>query len=471
MTFNKQKKILLLLSVPLSLCGFMMSTQVSTPAAEKPNIIFILADDLGYGDLGAYGQKKIKTPNLDKMAANGMKFTDFYTGNTVCAPSRCALMTGKHMGHAYIRGNGEIPLRAEDVIIAQKLKTAGYRTGMFGKWGLGVAGTPGAPNLKGWDSYFGLTHHVDAHFQQPDTLWQIKNKALVPVPNPAKAFANELFTQHALTFMQEKSEQPFFMYLAFTIPHAELRGPQRVLNAYMDGSGKSVFAPEKPWKDGQHYGGQPNPKAAYAGLVTAVDDYVGLVLMKLEEMGMAENTIVMFASDNGTHLEGGRNLQDVEFFASSGPLKGVKRDMYDGGIRTPFLVQWKSKIAPASTTNHVGAFWDVAATAYELAGLPATKDTDGVSFVPTLLQKNQPKHEYLYWEFYERGFDQAVRMGDWKAVKRSQNGGKIELYNMKTDIQESKDVAAANPAVVSKMENVLKEAHVKSEIFPLAKKK
>lgn len=471
MTLFKLKNTLLLLGLLGVLGAFvMLRKEKPSVAPAKPNIIFILADDLGYGDLGSYGQKLIKTPNLDKMAANGMKFTDFYTGNTVCAPSRCALMTGKHMGHAYIRGNGEIPLRAEDVIIPMQLKTTGYRTGIFGKWGLGVKGTAGEPQLKGWDEFYGLTHHVAAHYQQPDTLWTIRNKQLVQVPNTGKAYANDLFTENALSFLDANARQPFFMYLAFTIPHAELHLPQRYLNGYLTSAGQSVFQPEKPWADGQHYGGQPNPRAAYAGLVTAVDDYVGQVMKKLEDLGIAENTIVMFASDNGTHIEGGRIMEDVAYFNSSGPLQGVKRDMYDGGIRTPFLVQWKGKVPAGKVSNHVGTFWDVPATVYKLAGLKSDPTTDGVSFLPTLMQKKQTPHEYLYWEFYERGYNQAARMGDWKAVKRNKNGNKLELYNLKKDINEQTDVAASNPDQVRKMEEVLLKAHTKSEIFPLKKK-
>lgn len=444
------------------------------PNAARPNIIFILADDMGYGDLGCYrsakaGQPFIRTPNLDKMASRGLKFTDFYTGNTVCAPSRCALMTGKHMGHAYIRGNGEIPLRAEDVIIPERLKTAGYRTGMFGKWGLGLQGNAGSPQLKGWDEYFGITNQKAAHFQQPKVLWAIRNQELVQVPNPDNAYANDLFTQHALTFLDANAETPFFMYLALTFPHAELHVPQRYLNMYLTADGKSIFQPENAWPDGQHYGGQPNPKAAYAAMVTAVDDYVGQVMIKLQELGIEKSTIVMFASDNGTHIEGGRTMDDVAYLKSSGPLQGVKRDLYEGGIRTPFLVQWTGHVPAGKVTDHLGAFWDVPATLYELARLKAASDTDGLSFLPTLLQKKQKKHGYLYWEFYERGYDQAARMGNWKAIKRGANESRLELYNLKTDLSEQHDVAAGNPKVVAKMEAILVEAHTKSEIFPLKK--
>ncbi len=400
-----------------------------------------------------------------------MKFTDFYTGNTVCAPSRCALMTGRHMGHAYVRGNGEVPLRAGDLVIPENLKTTGYRTGMFGKWGLGMEGTTGAPHRKGWDEFYGLMNQRAAHFQQPDSMWTIENRKLVQVPNTKNAYANDLFTQKALTFLDANAQSPFFLYLSFTIPHAELHLPQRYLDPYLTVEGNSIFQPETPWPDGQHYGGQPNPKAAYAGMVSAVDDYVGQVRRKLRELGIEENTIIMFASDNGTHIEGGRRMEDVNYLASSGPLQGVKRDMYDGGIRTPFLVSWKGKIAGGTTSDHLGAFWDVPATIYALAGLGSEKDADGISFLPTLLQQKQKPHAYLYWEFYEQGYDQAARMGDWKAVKRGTNGSKLELFNLKSDLAERENVANQNPEIVAKMEKVLREAHEQSDVFPLKSKK
>ncbi|GAB2770735.1 arylsulfatase [Rhabdobacter roseus] len=454
-----------------ALFAFTYSKKETRKVPAKPNFIFILADDLGYGDLGCYGQKRIQTPHLDQMAANGVRFTDFYTGSTVCAPSRCALMTGKHMGHAYVRGNGEIPLRAEDVVIPERLKTVGYTTGMFGKWGLGLAGNAGAPPLKGWDEFYGHTHHVAAHFQRPDSLWTIRDGQLVPEAQPKGTFANEVFTNKALAFLQDHQKEPFFLYLAFTIPHAELHLPPKYLAPYLDQNGQSTFAPEKPWADGQHYGGQPNPKAAYAGLVTSIDDYVGKVLQKLKALGLEENTVVLFASDNGTHVEGGRTSADVEYFQSSGPLRGVKRDLYDGGIRTPLLVQWKGHAPRGKVSRHVGAFWDVPATLYELAGAAAGAELDGISLVPSILQKGtQPRHEYLYWEFYERGFDQAVRQGDWKAVKQRDKGNTLELYNLKTDPGETQNVAAKYPELVARLEQILRQAHVKSPIFPLAKK-
>lgn len=467
---------LLLFTILLGgLCSVALQPQQPSPKVAKPNIIFILADDLGYGDLGCYripdaGKPLIKTPNLDRMAANGMRFTDFYTGSTVCAPSRCTLMSGRHTGHAYIRGNGEIPLRTEDTIMPQRLKTAGYRTAMFGKWGLGMKQNTGSPERKGWDDFYGITNHVAAHFQQPDTLWTIQNGTLIPVSNPKKNFANDLFVENALGFLETSARKPFFMYLALTIPHAELHLPPRYLSQYMTPDGQSRFAPETPWADGQHYGGQPNPRAAYAGMVTAIDDYVGQVMAKLKVLGIDKNTIVVFASDNGTHIEGGRTMGDVAYFQSSGPLQGVKRDMYDGGIRTPFLVQWTGTIRPGQVSKHIGAFWDVSNTVSELAGIAPDRQSDGLSFVPTLLNKKQPEHDYLYWEFYERGYDQAVRMGNWKGVKLSKTGSKLALFDLTSDIAEQTDVAAAHPDVVQKLEQALANAHVKSSIFPLKKK-
>lgn len=465
---KKRLPLLFVCAVALGLTSAIWTSPVPSQRTKQPNIIFILADDLGYGDLGCYGQRHIKTPNLDRMAAEGMRFTDFYTGSTVCAPSRAVLMTGQHTGHTYIRGNGEIPLREQDEILPQWLKKAGYTTALFGKWGLGNVRQSGSPEKKGWDTFYGLTHHVAAHYQQPDTLWQIQQKTLVPVANTKKEYANELFTQQALGYLEKAGERPFFMYLALTIPHAELRLPRPQLTPYLTADGSSIFAPEKPWADGQHYGGQPTPKAAYAGLVTAVDQYVGLLMQKLEERGLAENTVVFFASDNGTHAEGGRTLADVAFFNSSGPLRGIKRDLYDGGIRTPFLARWKGKIPAGKVSSHIGAFWDIAPTALELAGSKPTAPTDGISFVPTLLaKKNQKQHPYLYWEFYERGFDQAIRKEQWKAIRTSRNQNKMELYDVRKEPAEQTDLADQYPEVAREMVRLMDTTPTKSPIFPL----
>lgn len=460
----------LLLSVLFT--GLLTTVWFATPTlaqsgSRKPNIIFILADDLGYGDLGCYGQQKIKTPRLDRMAAEGMRFTQFYTGSTVCAPSRAALMSGRHTGRVYIRGNGEVPLRPQDEILPQQLKRAGYATGMFGKWGLGHWGTEGEPQKKGWDQFFGQLHHVAAHFQRPDTLYQIANGRLSPAIMPKGTFANDAFTGAAVRFIGQHRQQPFFMYLAFTVPHAELHVPERYVKPYQNADGTSVFGPEKPHPDGQHYGPQAQPRAAYAAMVSSVDDYVGKVLDELKKQGLDNNTLVVFASDNGTHVEGGRTRADAEFFRSSGPLRGIKRDLYDGGIRTPFVVRWPGGIRAGQTSDFAGAFWDVLPTFCDLAGVKSAVPTDGVSIVPTLTGRpaQQATHEYLYWEFYEKGFSQAVRQGDWKAIRQfGPNGAvKTELYNLKNDLAEANDLAERYPERVQALQALMKQAHTRPE--------
>ncbi len=433
----------------------------------QPNIIFILADDLGYGDLGSYGQQRIKTPNLDKMAKDGLRFTQFYAGSTVCAPSRASLMTGIHTGHAYIRGNGEVPLRETDIILPQLLKKQGYTTGMFGKWGLGLKGTPGVPEKKGWDYFTGYLHHVEGHYQQADSIWKMTNGSTKKIPLLNSDYVNEVFTRSAIDFIDQHKNTPFYLYLAFTLPHAELKVQDRYLKQYLQPDGQSVFAPEKANPPGLHYGPQAFPKAAYAAMITSVDDYVSWIFKKLAQSGLEENTIVFFSSDNGTHLEGGRTLADATgFFKSSGPLRGVKRDLYEGGIRVPMIARWKNTIMPNNTTNHIGAFWDMAPTISALAGGQAPALTDGTSFLPTLLgNKNQPVHKGLYWEFYEKGFKQAVREGDWKAIRFYKNGKpeRTELYNLKNDLNETTNVASSFPEQVKALESVMDKEHTTSE--------
>ena len=454
-----------------------------------PNIIFILADDLGYGDLGVYGQKHIRTPNIDRLARKGMRFTDFYAGSTVCAPSRAALMTGQHTGHVYVRGNGEVPLRENDTTLAQRLKAAGYVNGMVGKWGLGLQGTTGTPERKGWDYFSGHLHHIEGHYQRPDSAWQIINGQSVRVPLPAGKYANEWFKDEALRFIQlqgmtplkrlqqssnssvfsnsptaSNTAKPFFLYVSFTLPHAELKTNPKYLRKYIR-RGQSIFGDEKAHPPGQHYGPQPYPKAAYAAMVTEMDDYVGEIMKQLRKAGLEENTIVIFASDNGTHVEGGRTKEDaMETFRSSGKLRGVKRDLYEGGIRIPFIVSWKNRIMAGSVNPYNGAFWDMPATFAELAGLSAPGG-DGISFLPALLGNAQPSHEFLYWEFGEGGFKQALRQGNWKAIRYYSNGqpDRTELFDLSTDIGEQNDLADSEPAKVKEMERLMDRARRTSE--------
>ncbi|OKL40096.1 arylsulfatase [Pontibacter flavimaris] len=458
------------LFILLALIGFSCRSAApeteGTITAAKPNIVFILADDLGYGDIGPYGQTKIKTPNLDKMAEQGRRYTQFYAGSTVCAPSRAALMTGQHTGHGYIRGNGEVPMRATDIALPKLLKESGYTTGMVGKWGLGLEGTTGVPEQQGWDFFTGHLHHLEGHKQQADSLWRLADGTSTKVPVPQGSFVNDIFTEDALAFIEEQKSNPFFLYVSYTLPHAELKVQDKYMQPYLTADGGSIFAPEVAQKPGQWYGPQPYPKAAYAAMVTAMDDYVGQIMQKLKEQGLAENTLVIFTSDNGTHIEGGRTLADaMEAHKSSGPLRGVKRDLYEGGIRVPFIAYWEGKIKPG-TSDYIGAFWDLLPTFTQLAGSASPESIDGISIVPDLLgKKEQPQHQALYWEFGEGGFKQAVRQGDWKAIRFYKNGQpeRTELYNLSTDIGEQNNLAAANPEKVKELEQLMEQMRTPAE--------
>lgn len=423
-----------------------------------------MADDLGYGDIGSYGQKMIRTPYLDSMAKKGMRFTQFYAGSTVCAPSRASLMTGQHTGRTYIRGNGELPLRTADSVLPQFLKQRGYVNGMTGKWGLGLQHTEGAPEKKGWDFFVGHLHHVEGHFQKTDSIWKMINGESRKVAVDTTTYLNELFTDAAIDFISENRRQPFFLYVSFTLPHAELEVPDRFLRLYQDGKGRSLFAPEQPHPAGQHYGPQPQPKAAYAAMVSSMDDYTGRILRHLKKMGLEQNTIVIFTSDNGTHREGGRLLADTAVFHSSGPLRGLKRDLYEGGIRVPFIVQWPGQVPANSVAGHPLAFWDILPTLAAITGIPAGT-ADGISFLPALQGKTQEQHPFLYWEFYEGGFKQAVRQGDWKAIRfyKSRQPVRTELYNLAADLGETRDLSLQHPAVVKNMEQLMDQAHHPSE--------
>lgn len=473
MLYRKINKVVLSVCVLalLQACNSRPEKKEQNTPQPRPNIVFILADDMGIGDLGCYGQEYIKTPNIDRMAREGIRFTQFYAGSTVCAPSRASLMTGQHTGITHVRGNGEYPLPETDTIIPQLLQKEGYNTAMFGKWGLGLEGTTGEPQKKGWNHFTGHLHHVDAHYQQPDSLWRLRNGKLEKFDTPEGSYGNEIFTRKALDFIENQSqEQPFFLYLSFTVPHAELVVPQKYLKPYLDTNGQSKFTPETAWPDGKHYGPQPYPKAAYAAMVSSVDNYVGRVLRQLKKKGMAENTLVIFSSDNGTHVEGGRTMKDVAFFKSSGRYRGVKRDVYEGGIHEPFIAHWPGKIKPGTVSDHIGAFWDVLPTLAELGGVKKLpENTSGISFVPELLGKGQQAQpDYLYWEFYERGGKQAVRKQHWKAVRlnvKKDPDARIELYDLSSDPQEEHNVADDHPEIIREMENIMKEAHTPNPLF------
>ncbi|WP_240458412.1 MULTISPECIES: arylsulfatase [Sphingobacterium] len=434
--------------------------------AIKPNIIFILADDMGYGDIGSYGQKYIKTPVLDRLAAEGRRYTQFYAGSTVCAPSRASLMTGQHTGKVYIRGNGEIPLRSQDTIITQVLKRAGYTNGMVGKWGLGLAGTTGAPENKNWDFFTGFLHHIEGHFQLSDSIWSLQNGHSVKVKLDKDTYVNELFAKEAVSFIERNKDNPFFLYVSFTVPHAELKVPERYLQPYLDVDGTSVFAPEKAQPAGQHYGEQRYPKAAYAAMVTSMDDYTGWILAKLDELGISDNTLVIFSSDNGTHKEGGRTMDDIiRVFESTGGLRGVKRDLYEGGIRTPFIAKWPGHIKPGTVSDYMATFWDILPTFADIAQTQVPTNVDGISFSKELTSRRQKVNRPLYWEFNEGGFKQAVRLGDWKAIRFYKDGKpqRTELYNVVKDRSEKNDLSGQNKNKVKELERLMEKLRTESE--------
>jgi len=418
--------------------------QDTASVPPKPNIIFILADDLGYGDVGCYGQKIIRTPYLDRMAAEGVRFTDCYAGSTVCAPSRCSLMTGCHTGHARIRGNERYPLRPEDVTVAEILKDAGYATAVIGKWGLGEPETTGIPTRQGFDYWFGYLNQTHAHDYYPDYLWRNEEKVAIP----PGSYSHDLFTREALDFVRRSKDRPFFLYLAYTIPHAK--------------SGDLVNG--MPVPSDYPYSGEswPQVEKNHAAMITRLDRDIGRLFGLLADLGIDRNTIVFFSSDNGPHKEGGVS---PEFFDSNGPLRGIKRDLYEGGIRVPMIVRWPGVIRPGRESRQVWAFWDFLPTAAELAGGKTPDKIDGVSMMPALLGRRQRNHEYLYWEFHENCFAQAIRMGRWKAV-RNDLDKPIELYDLEADTAESRDLSAEHPALVRKMDRLMKEARTESEMWP-----
>jgi arylsulfatase A-like enzyme len=423
---------------------------------HPPNIIFILADDLGYGDLGCYGQRKIKTPNLDRLAAEGIRFTQCYAGSTVCAPSRSSLMTGQHTGHTRIRGNQAYPLQSGDMTVAEVLKKAGYNTGALGKWALGLPNTTGTPGKKGFDEFFGFISQTHAHDYYPTNIWRNDDILLLDVNtnNQRRVYIHDQFTRAATNFIRINKNFPFFLYLAYTIPHAHNELTKKT------GNGMEVPSDEPYAKEDW-----PQPEKNKAAMITRMDRDIGNILAILKGHKLETNTVIFFTSDNGPHKEGG---VDPEFFNSSGPLRGIKRDMYEGGIRVPMIVRWTGRIQPGQVSDFPWAFWDFLPTAADIAGvkekMPA--NIDGQSVLPTLLGKKQPSHEFLYWEFHEKGSKQAVRIGDWKAVRLAMDKP-LELYDLKRDLGETNNVAAAHPDVVAKIETYLKTARTNSPRWPL----
>ena len=443
---------------------------------KKPNIIYIIADDLGYGDLGCYGQKIVKTPNLDRIRAEGIKFTQHYSGSTVCAPSRCVLMTGQHTGHASVRGNGKWqpegqgPIAKDIPTVAELLKDAGYTTGAFGKWGLGGPGSGAEPNDRGFDYWYGFNCQALAHNYYPDYLWKNRKKVMLEGNKGGKCgqFSHSLIAEEALNFIKRSKDKPFFAFMPFTIPHAELAAPKEAMDVY-DGKIKETKPyrnPSSPYVAKGGYNAQAKPHTAFAAMVTLMDKNIGRIMALLKELNIDDNTIVMFTSDNGPHLEGGA---DPNFFDSNGPLKGFKRDLYEGGIRAPMIARWPGRIKPNTQTDHISAFWDVLPTMCEIANIKPSKNIDGISFAPTMFGKKQKTHEYLYWEFHEQGGKQAVRMGKWKGIRLrvfKNPNGPIELYNLETDIGEENNIADKHPDIVAKISRIMKEARVHNDEWP-----
>ena len=447
---------------------------------EKPNIVYILADDLGYGDVGYLGQQKFDTPNIDKLAAEGMVFTQHYSGSTVCAPSRSALLTGIHTGHTAIRGNKEVrpegqhPMPAETFTLAEMLKEAGYKTSVYGKWGLGFPGSEGDPNMQGFDEFYGYNCQRVAHNYYPYHLWHNQEKVILK-GNEGKGqgvYVPDLIHEKAITFIEQNKDNPFFMFYASALPHAELLLPEEYITPYKGKllpETKHVGVDDGPTYKNGGYGSQDHPHAAFAAMIHHLDAQVGDIINKLEELGIADNTLVVFTSDNGPHSEGGA---DPEYFDSNGIYKGFKRDLYEGGVHVPMIVKWPNTIKAGSTTDHISAFWDIMPTFADVTGVQVADDLDGISFLPTLLGKEtQKKHEYLYWEFHEKGGRTAIRKGKWKGVKYHvlKNPKKrIELYNLEVDPGEENNVAAQHPELVAELTKLMQEARTPSEIFQFA---
>ncbi len=442
---------------------------------RKPNIIYIMADDMGYNDLACYGAPRIQTPNIDNMAAEGIRFTHHYAGTSVCAPSRSALMTGLHTGHTPVRGNlqwepyGQFPLPENTVTVASVLKKAGYKTALIGKWGLGVEGTSGDPLKQGFDSYYGYLCQVMAHNHAPEYLMDNGKKVytgnkvqytdtshwtkgLGSYPLEIKQFSQELLTQRALDFIEENREKPFFLYLSVIIPHDN--GEAQEGKRYSDIPSFEPYE-KNDWSESEK---------GYAAMITYLDKGVGKILEKLKKLGLDENTLVIFTSDNGGDAPG-------SFYSECNqPFRGHKRDLYEGGIRVPFIARWPGKIPPGKETNHVSAFWDFMPTACELAGVESPTNTDGISYLPSLLGRSQPKHNHLYFEFHEQGGKQALIKDNWKLIRLNVNNmelSSLELYNLDTDPGEQKNLAALMPEKVAELLPMFQQNHVESSWFEL----
>jgi arylsulfatase A-like enzyme len=457
-------------------------------ATDRPNIIYILADDLGYAELGCYGQKIIKTPNIDRIASEGIRFTQHYSGQTVCAPARCSLMTGLHMGHAFIRDNadpkgrvtdesrslfpGQYPIPDTAVTVAEVLKERGYATAAYGKWGLGYEGSSGDPLRQGFDDFGGFLCQRHAHNHYPRFLWKSVDMPGNDRVLTGKEYSQDYFTKWGLEFIRENRDNPFFLYLPFAIPHLSIQVPEESLAEYRG------IIPETEYRH-RGYLQHPYPHAGYAAMISHMDRDVGKIMDLVKSLGLDENTIILFSSDNGPTYDrlGG---SDSAYFESAGVFRGMKGSLYEGGIRVPLVARWPGQIEEGRTTDHVSAFWDILPTFSEIAGATTPKGLDGISFVPTLLGKaGQTSHKYLYWEFPAKGYggQQALRMGKWKAIRQNMlrrdgtataNAMVTQLYDLDGDPGETTNVAAENPQIVKEVEEMMDSAHEPSELFPFA---
>lgn len=462
----------LCLLLPLGATAQKQATPNATP--KTPNVIFILADDLGYGDVGCYGQKLIRTPHIDRLATEGMQMTDFYAGSTVSAPSRASLMTGLNTGHTQVRGNkeiapeGQMPMNPDRQTLGDLFKAAGYTTGIFGKWGLGFPGSGSEPQDRGFDTFYGYNCQRLAHYYYPTHLWSNREKVFFPENenNDCRTYSADLIHQNALAFIQSAAQagKPFFCMLTYTLPHAELNLPHDSKHyQYYN----QTLTP-RPWDGRDGYPMSDNAHASFAAMVSKMDDCVGDVCALLKQLGLDENTIVIFTSDNGPHREGGA---DPDYFDSNGPLRGIKRDLYEGGIREPMIVRWPAQIKPGSQSKTPGAFWDFMPTFASLLGQPLKGNTDGQSLLPVWQGETEKLDKWqnrpLYWEFHAYNGRQALRQGKWKLVVLDINKTpKVELYDLSKDLGETTDLSAKYPQKVKEMRDLMKRMRTPSAIYP-----
>ena len=482
LSYNKNVKITFILIIFALIVLFACTPQDSKNnqvQQKQPNVIYILADDLGYGDLSSYGQEKFTTPHIDQLAKEGLLFTKHYAGSTVCAPSRSSLLTGQHTGFTPVRGNieledGQLPLPDSTFTLAELFKAHKYKTGIFGKWGLGGISTEGNPLKQGFDEFFGYINQRLAHHYYPDYLWDNEEKQILEKNQGLSKgqYAPDLIHQKALAFIDKNKDAPFFLFYPSIIPHAELFAPEEYMNQFIrkypeTKSFKGTDEGEK-YKKG-NYGSQEHPRAAFAAMMTLLDDQVGELVQKVKDLGLEDNTIFVFTSDNGQHKEGG---QDAKFFNSNGELRGHKRDLFEGGVRVPMIVKWSNHVQPDTTTDHASAFWDVLPTFADILNDDKELTTNGISFLPTLLNQpdKQKKHDYFYWEFHENNSKQAIIKNNWKFVITKLNTEpRYFLFNLENDESEEHNLVSTYPEKVAELEQLMKESRTPSKHFNFKK--